>query len=120
MNDDKYSTTNLQNRLLEYNKKTGQDKTDIDTEFLLLFSKIGKVWETYRKGQGGFCEELVTATNSLLSIASMNHIDIGKEVNDRIAIEEKRIYQYANGETNKDFDPAYLPHMADYFMDGMK
>ena len=82
------STRELQKRVCA-NRVYGNFVTkDISEEFCLLYGEISDAYEAWWNGKRAFSWELADIAIYLLGIAEKNGIDLGREVELKIAIDE--------------------------------
>lgn len=67
--------------------------TDINFEFLLMYGEVAEAYEAYlKKDRSDVAEELADVAIYLLGLAEILEIDLGSEIEKKMAINEKRIY----------------------------
>lgn len=81
-----------QKRVFENKISKGFNTTDLDKEFCLLYGEVGEAYAS-RNNKEEFALELADIAIYLMSIAEMSGIDLEKTINDKMAINEKRIYR---------------------------
>ena len=91
-------------KLKELKKKIYQNKidkgfntTDIAKEFCLLYGEVGEAYEAYRKKKPDLNEELADIAIYLLGISEILGFDLEKEIENKVKINEKRVYKKING-----------------------
>lgn len=88
---------NFQKRTIENKIKKGFNITNIEKEFCLLYGEVGEAYEAYRKKKDDLGEELADVAIYLFGIAEILNFDLSKEIENKLKINEQRIYQKVNG-----------------------
>ncbi|WP_265458980.1 hypothetical protein [Enterococcus sp. HY326] len=85
--------------LRDYQKIVYQNKiehqfnvTNIEKEFLFLYGEVAEAFDAYKKGQK-VGEELADVAIYLLGLAEILKVDLGYELERKLAINQKRRYQ---------------------------
>lgn len=91
----------LQKRIYQNKINKGFNTTDIAKEFCLLYGEVGEAYEAYRKKKPDLNEELADIAIYLLGISEILGFDLEKEIENKVAINEKRVYKKINGVTVK-------------------
>ena len=87
-------TKKLQKAVMENKKKHGFNTTDIEFELLRLHGEANELFEAWRKNdKQNINEELADVGIFLLGIAEMLDSDLGKDIVNKMKINEKRIYK---------------------------
>ena len=84
------STIDIQKRVYENKVNHGFNITDIPKEFCLLYGEVAEAFDAWKKNDG---LELADVAIYLLGIAEINGIDLGKVVNEKMKINEVRVYK---------------------------
>lgn len=87
----------VQKRVIDNKIKHGFDISDIYREFCLMYGEVGEAVDAYRKKKDDLGSELADVAIYLLGIAELLNIDLEAEINQKLAINEKRIYKKING-----------------------
>ncbi len=66
---------------------------DVNLEFCLLHEEVSEAFRAYRKKLPDLGEELADIAIYLLGIAEILKIDLGKEIENKMEKNKKRIYQ---------------------------
>lgn len=67
--------------------------TNIDREFMLMLGEVSEAFEAYlKKERSDVAEELADVAIYLLGLAEILGIDLGAEIQRKMAINEKRVY----------------------------
>lgn len=82
-----------QKRILKNKIDKGFNITDINKEFCLLYGEVAEAYDAFRKDKADYAEELADIAIYLMGIAEISGIDLEKAIEDKIAINEKRIYK---------------------------
>lgn len=115
------NTKNVQVKIYSNKLNKGFNTTDIPKEFCLLYGEVGEAFDAWRKKKSDFGEELADIAIYLLGIAEMTGIDLGKEIERKMDINENRVYKKSDdGVLVKNDDIVNFPELRDYFMDGVK
>ena len=91
----------LQKKIYQNKVNKGFNTTDIAKEFCLLYGEVGEAYEAYRKKKPDLNEELADIAIYLLGISEILGFDLEKEIENKVAINEKRVYKKINGVTLK-------------------
>ena len=91
----------LQKKIYQNKVNKGFNTTDIAKEFCLLYGEVGEAYEAYRKKKPDLNEELADIAIYLLGISEILGFDLEKERENKVAINEKRVYKKINGVTVK-------------------
>ena len=86
-------TTDVQKRVYENKVKHGFNLTDINFEFCLLYGEVGEAYHAWLMKEDGLGSELADVGIYLLGLSEMLGIDLGKEIEKKMTINEKRIYK---------------------------
>jgi NTP pyrophosphatase (non-canonical NTP hydrolase) len=70
----------------------GFNTTDVPMEFCLLAEEAAEAFRKWRKMQPGVGEELADVAIFLLGLAEMTGVDLGLEVEAKLAVNEARAY----------------------------
>jgi len=95
------SLKEMQKRIYQNKINKGFNTTDIAKEFCLLYGEVGEAYEAYRKKKPDLNEELADIAIYLLGISEILGFDLEKEIENKVAINEKRVYKKINGVTVK-------------------
>ena len=91
----------LQKKIYQNKVNKGFNTTDIPKEFCLLYGEVSEAYEAYRKKKPDLNEELADIAIYLLGISEILGFDLEKEIENKVAINEKRVYKKINGVTVK-------------------
>ena len=91
----------LQKKIYQNKVNKGFNTTDIAKEFCLLYGEVGEAYEAYRKKKPDLNEELADIAIYLLGISEILGFDLEKEIENKVAINEKRVYKKIDGVTVK-------------------
>ncbi len=83
----------LQAEIVANKKAKGFNTTNLEREFLLLYGEINEAYESFLKHDGQLGEELADVAIYLLGLAELTGVDLGKEIERKIAINRKRQYE---------------------------
>ena len=95
------SLKEMQKRIYQNKINKGFNTTDIAKEFCLLYGEVGEAYEAYRKKKPDLNEELADIAIYLLGISEILGFDLEKEIENKVAINEKRVYKKIDGVTVK-------------------
>lgn len=87
----------LQKKIYQNKINKGFNTTDIAKEFCLLYGEVGEAYEAYRKKKPDLNEELADIAIYLLGISEILGFDLEKEIENKVKINEKRVYKKING-----------------------
>ena len=87
----------LQKKIYQNKINKGFNTTDIAKEFCLLYGEVSEAYEAYRKKKPDLNEELADIAIYLLVISEILGFDLEKEIENKVKINEKRVYKKING-----------------------
>lgn len=87
----------LQKKIYQNKINKGFNTTDIAKEFCLLYGEVSEAYEAYRKKKPDLNEELADIAIYLLGISEILGFDLEKEIENKVKINEKRVYKKING-----------------------
>ena len=87
----------LQKKIYQNKVNKGFNTTDIAKEFCLLYGEVSEAYEAYRKKKPDLNEELADIAIYLLGISEILGFDLEKEIENKVKINEKRVYKKING-----------------------
>lgn len=88
-------TTEAQKRVYENKVKHGFNLKDINFEFCLLYGEVGEAYHAWLMKEDGLGSELADVGIYLLGLSEMLGINLGEEIEKKMAINEKRVYKRA-------------------------
>lgn len=91
----------LQKKIYQNKVNKGFNTTDIPKEFCLLYGEVSEAYEAYRKKKPDLNEELADIAIYLLGISEILGFDLEKEIENKVKINEKRVYKKIDGVTIK-------------------
>lgn len=91
------STKALQARIYQNKVAQGFNVSNIEKEVCLLHGELAEFYEAYRKRLPTVGEELADVAIYLLGLAEILHVDIGKEIDRKMNINEHRKYAQIDG-----------------------
>jgi NTP pyrophosphatase (non-canonical NTP hydrolase) len=83
----------IQRRAWENKIAKGFNTVDVALEFGLLNAEVGEAFTAWCKRLPDFGEELADIAIYLVGIAEMNGVDLGEQIEHKLAINERRIYR---------------------------
>lgn len=88
------SELNDYQKLVFKNKvEKGFNITNIEKEFLLLYGEVAEAFDAYKKNDTAeLAEELADIAIYLLGLAEILNVDLDKEIQQKIAINQNRTY----------------------------
>ena len=87
----------LQKKIYQNKIDKGFNTTDIAKEFCLLYGEVSEAYEAYRKKKPDLNEEIADIAIYLLGISEILGFDLEKEIENKVKINEKRVYKKING-----------------------
>lgn len=91
------STKALQARIYQNKVAQGFNISNIEKEVCLLHGELAEFYEAYRKRLPTVGEELADVAIYLLGLAEILQVDIGKEIDRKMNINEHRKYAQIDG-----------------------
>lgn len=82
----------------------GFNVTDLNMEFCLAYGELGEAYMAWLKKKDDLGEELADVAIYLMGISEILGLDLGKEIEQKIKINAKRIYKNVNGVLIKEED----------------
>ncbi len=86
-----------QKRVIDNKIKHNFNTTDIPFEFALLHGEVSEAFEAYLKKKDDLGSELADVAIYLLGISELLGFSLEDEINKKLAINEKRVYERVNG-----------------------
>ena len=83
----------MQKEVYQNKVNHGFNVTDINMEFCLAYGEMGEAYMAWLKKKDDLGEEIADVAIYLLGISEMLGIDLGKEIEDKIEINKKRVYK---------------------------
>ena len=91
----------IQKIIFQNKINTGFNITDINKEFCFLYGEVAEAFDAYRKNKDSVGEELADVAIYLFGLAEMLGIDLYKEIENKIVINQNRKYEKVNGVLKK-------------------
>lgn len=91
------STKTLQARIYQNKVAQGFNVSNIEKEVCLLHGELAEFYEAYRKRLPTVGEELADVAIYLLGLAEILQVDIGREIDRKMNINEHRKYAQIDG-----------------------
>ena len=82
----------------------GFNVTDLNMEFCLTYGELGEAYRAWLNKKDDLGEELADVAIFLMGISEILGLDLGKEIEQKIKINAKRIYKNVNGVLIKEED----------------
>ena len=82
----------------------GFNVTDLNMEFCLAYGELSEAYMAWLKKKDDLGEELADVAIYLMGISEILGLDLGKEIEQKININAKRIYKNVNGVLIKEED----------------
>ena len=87
----------LQKKIYQNKVNKGFNVTDVEKEFCFLYGEVAEAFDAYRKKKDDLGEELADVAIYLMGISEILNIDLEKEIENKVAKNEKRVYKNING-----------------------
>lgn len=87
----------IQKKIVANKKKKGFNTTDICKEFCYLYGEVSEAFDAYSKGTDNLGSELADIAIYLLGLSELLGFSLEKEILEKMAINEKRVYEKVNG-----------------------
>lgn len=87
----------MQKRVYDNKINHGFNVSDIPLEFCLIQGELSEAFEAYIKKHDNLGEELADVAIYLMGLCEILNIDLQSEIENKIAINEKREYVKVNG-----------------------
>ena len=91
----------LQKEVIQNKINHGFNTTDINFEFCLAYGELGEAYMAYLKKKDDLGEELADVAIYLLGISELLGFDLGKEIENKMLKNSKRVYTEINGVMQK-------------------
>ena len=75
----------------------GFNTTDVNKEFCLLYGEVAEAHEAFRKKKDDLGEELADIAIYLMGLSEMLGFELEDEIKNKVAKNEKRVYQNIDG-----------------------
>ena len=75
----------------------GFNTTDVNKEFCLLYGEVAEAYDAFNKKKEDLGEELADIAIYLLAISEILGFDLQSEIENKVAINAKRVYKNING-----------------------
>lgn len=92
---------NIQKEVYQNKLNKGFNVTNVDREFCLLYGEVAEAFEAYRKKKDDLGEELADIAIYLLGLSEIVGVDLQTEIENKIKINEKRVYTKIDGVTTR-------------------
>ena len=87
----------IQKEVWQNKLNKGFNTTDVNKEFCLLYGEVGEAYDAFSKKKEDLGEELADIAIYLLAISEMLGFDLQSEIENKVAINAKRVYKNING-----------------------
>ena len=87
----------IQKEVWENKLNKGFNTTDVNKEFCLLYGEVAEAYDAFNKKKEDLGEELADIAIYLLAISEMLGFDLQSEIENKVAINAKRVYKNING-----------------------
>ena len=87
----------IQKRVYQNKVNKGFNVTDVPKEFCYLYGEVAEAYDAYRKKKEDLPEELADIAIYLMGLSEILNIDLEKEIENKVAKNEKRVYKNING-----------------------
>ncbi len=87
----------LQKEIYQHKIKQGFNVKDIEREFCYIYGELAEAYEAYRKKLPDLGEEIADVVIYLLSLAEILGIDLGTEIEKKMAKNKRREYKRISG-----------------------
>ncbi len=87
----------LQKKIYQNKVNKGFNVTDVEKEFCFLYGEVAEAFDAYRKKKDDLGEELADIAIYLMGLSEILNIDLEKEIENKVAKNEKRVYKNING-----------------------
>lgn len=87
----------MQKKIYENKVRHGFNITNVEKEFCLLYGEVSEAYEAWLKKHDNFAEELADVAIYLMGLSQIAGVDLQKEIEKKMAINEKREYVSVNG-----------------------
>ena len=87
----------IQKEVWQNKLNKGFNTTDVNKEFCLLYGEVAEAYDAFNKKKEDLGEELADVAIYLLAISEMLGFDLQAEIENKVAINAKRVYKNING-----------------------
>lgn len=91
----------IQKKVYQNKVEKGFNITDVNMEFCLLYGEVAEAYDAWKKKENHVGEELADVAIYLLGLSEILGIDLGKEIERKMTINEQRRYQVIDGVTTR-------------------
>lgn len=87
----------MQKAVFQNKLDKGFNITDVNKEFCLLYGEVGEAYDAWRKKRDDLGEELADVAIYLMGLSEILGVDLGKEIENKMVINQNRNYENIDG-----------------------
>lgn len=95
----------LQKEVFRNKCAKGFNTSNVEKELCLIQGELAEVYQAYLKKDGALGEELADVAIYLLGLSEMLKIDLQKEIEQKISINDQRQYEVIEGVLTRTYEP---------------
>lgn len=95
----------LQKEVFRNKCAKGFNTSNVEKELCLIQGELAEVYQAYLKKDGTLGEELADVAIYLLGLSEMLKIDLQKEIEQKISINDQRQYEVIEGVLTRTYEP---------------
>lgn len=87
----------MQKAVYQNKLNKGFNVTDVNKEFCLLYGEVAEAYDAWRKKKADVGEELADVAIYLMGLSEILGIDLEREIEKKMAVNQDRIYKLVDG-----------------------
>lgn len=87
----------MQKAVYQNKLNKGFNVTDVNKEFCLLYGEVAEAYDAWRKKKADVGEELADIAIYLMGLSEILGIDLEREIEKKMAVNQDRIYKLVDG-----------------------
>lgn len=87
----------MQKAVYQNKLNKGFNVTDVNKEFCLLYGEVAEAYDAWRKKKADVGEELADVAIYLMGLSEILGIDLEREIENKMAVNQDRIYKLVDG-----------------------
>lgn len=87
----------MQKAVYQNKLNKGFNVTDVNKEFCLLYGEVAEAYDAWRKKKADVGEELADIAIYLMGLSEILGIDLEREIENKMAVNQDRIYKLVDG-----------------------
>ena len=92
----------MQKAVYQNKLNKGFNVTNVNKEFCLLYGEVAEAYDAWRKKKADVGEELADVAIYLLGLSEILGIDLEREIEQKMAVNQGRVYKLVDGTLTKE------------------